>query len=596
MRAGSTAARRAALAKSKPVPSAALVPPEIASATNKRCEDVLAFPAHDDHAPQIIPMGRLSRFPSLRDAIVPTLLPLLGHKSPSTRSRVIASLKSGLLAFFDEQSSGDMSPNDIDCDTISRFVWWLDRVVDDKAALSVGVRRSYLGDARMVLEPVSRETGNDRLAEAIREWPENPWPDAVRPSRELKTVPDAAAMSKLLRHCRDEIERRIEETEPLLAMFEAGDASDRLVAKALMLRELFIAGRAADPDYNVTDEVNAHCSQHMAHRFRKSFTPGAEELMPFIVVLLHYTRFNPAVLFDLRLSDVRKNSLGNAHRIVITARKRRPVDTWQTASFAIDASSTNPARLLDFLQRWTAIGREVVGSELYFVARGASRFGEIGPDIRNKGGGAIAGALTRMIKSAKVSNIPMKDMRKGVLDLVHLATGDTESVRKTGGQASQQVVIDHYRSHAAESRDIEMLARAAEERERWLLSDGRIDARKLPEKSDRSAATPGFSCLDRYASPMPGQKGQACHAYGQCPICPLAVMDLTSERSCAYAHLLLDAIERSFDGEDALSAGAYLGIWLPVAQRLADDWLPAFTDEARALAKKMDLPPLPEIE
>lgn len=67
-------------------------------------------------------------------------------------------------------------------------------------------------------------------------------------------------------------------------------------------------------------------------------------------------------------------------------------------------------------------------------------------------------------------------------------------------------------------------------------------------------------------------------------------------RSCGYLHLLLDRIESGLEGNSAASAASYIAIWLPIARRLKEVWLPAFDDETRSAALKLSFASLPEIE
>src|SRR5690606_39934671 len=94
------------------------------------------------------------------------------------------------------------------------------------------------------------------------------------------------------------------------------------------------------------------------------------------------------------------------------------------------------------------------------------------------------------------------------------------------GHASVASPNSHYGATARHRSGAEASAGVQAPRERWISSDGRVDARSRGPNKDRTAATPGFVCLDPFDSPLASQaKGKLCGAYGKCPSCPLATVD-----------------------------------------------------------------------
>jgi hypothetical protein len=317
--------------------------------------------------------------------------------------------------------------------------------------------------------------------------------------------------------------------------------------------------------------------------------------MPFLMLLLHYTTWNQATLLNMKIDGIRRIRFAGISRVVITARKRRrgtaASDKVCVKAFAIDEQPTNPSRLLAFVERWTSAMREALGTDHVWIAAGRGRVRLMSDELLSNSRLSIDAGI--YLRRAGADGSTLKDIRSGVLDLVHLATGG--DVGKVAWEAEHQpeTTVTHYTLPAASRRETVALAGAQAEMQRWISSGGKVDARLLPSRSDRSAATPGFGCMSPTTSPMPGQRdGQSCTAFGRCPACPLAVVDTRSERSCAYLLMLHRAIRTSFSQNDAMEAGAFIGRWGPVAKALEERWLPRFPVEVAERAKLLDLPDL----
>jgi hypothetical protein len=551
---------------------------------------VATFPATPSAPAHSVPMGFLNEFPNLRRPFAQALFRYLStppRNSPATRKRVASNLAAGIFSFLSENAEFSITMAELR-GSGSRFVWWLNRPGFDVAN---AYRATLLAAARPVLT-LAAKSGSGAPAPPL-EWPSNCWKGrgSVSPGQERFMEP--ARMGAILRRCHALVEQRMAETVPLLDAFDAGDRSNRFVAAALdvadQLRTSFATDRHADPN----PPVKA-LTLSLRRPVRQLILPPVADLMPFIVLLAHYTRWNPQTLMDLPMAGIRRMRFIGIDRIILTSTKTRPVPKEETVAFSVDDTATNPSRLIAFLERWLGVMRTLLRSERLFVAKGGSRLLEVGPEMRADTV-HLADALKTFF-SDEFGHFSLPQIRKGMIDLTHLVTDGDPVTTLASGNHSQQVALEHYRSPGGGRRDAERLAAAMAENERWLGSGGLIDARRLPEKVDRSAATPGFACLGNRTSPMPGEvHGRPCTSYGRCPVCPLAVVDPTSPRACAYLHLLLDRIDESFDADDAMNAGAYLGTWAPIAAMLRDHWLPSFSQNVRDEAKRLDLPNLPEL-
>lgn len=503
-----------------------------------------------------------------------------------SRSSIWSTIKSGFLSFL--LDAGDAEPS-VDEQLIARFVNWLNRYDDGEPAYSLRTRRNYFKKAMNVLQ-AGADNGNG-LTDVNIDWRLDPWAgqnEGLPPERAFLSSKN---MTAILRGARTEIETTFTQIADDLDDLVNRRFGNPVAAEAERLRSL-VAETSVDMVLPVLAEMASNDAVGAAAV--RLLTPRLNDLMPFIVTMAHYTGFNASTIVAMVEADIKHRHIGNARWTIVESYKRRSKSV-QRAVFAVDDAPTNPARLLRFVLDWTGSLRRWARSERVWLAC-------VGNEVRDLGDQRLppmlASAMQNWLPRNKLPPANFSSIRKGILDLAHLASGgDEAAVRAIGGQRSPDVIAKHYTSPAARNRDRERLALAVQELERLVGSNGKVDARRLPDMSDRSAATPGFSCADRYSSPIVGEKpGRACQAYGHCPICPLALVDRTSPRSCGYLHLLLDRVVSGLTGRGAALTIQYIGVWVPVAERLRTRWLPLFDKNTRTAAKQLELPPLPEIE
>ena len=85
-----------------------------------------------------------------------------------------------------------------------------------------------------------------------------------------------------------------------------------------------------------------------------------------------------------------------------------------------------------------------------------------------------------------------------------------------------------------------------------------------------------------------------CSAYGACPGCALAHLNLQDGYALARVLQLKVKIEQA---QTLLPAARWLTAWAPRLQRLIEYWLPRFQDETVIReAAQWDLDDLPELE
>ncbi|WP_380784897.1 hypothetical protein [Sphingomonas sp. R86521] len=525
--------------------------------------------------------------PLLRDAYTSLACDL---PAISSRTTLWSTIKCGILCFLLEGGSREVV---FDGTLMARFVNWLNAPYDGRNTFALKTRRNYYRKAMNALQAGAKARVPGLIGLEL-DWKTDPWAGQHSTLPSQNAFLSSADMTAILRACRTEVEDYRTAIGSDLDDLVDGRMSNPVVAEAERLRLAF--GRLIDdgfrPDLSELDRLASKDATGAAAV--RLLTPRIADLIPFLLLMAHYTAFNGSTLTGMLVADIERRAVGEARWVIVKSYKRR-ADEVQIARFAIDGASTNPDGLMAFVERWTLALRGWSGSGNLWLAR-------TGDKIRNLGDPAVQTALSahlvRWLPQRKLPAASISAIRKGLHDLAHLASdGDERAVRAIGGQRSADVLALHYTSPAALKRDQERLALASQEVERLIGSDGKVDARRLPDKLDRSAATPGFICADRHASPVLGEEpGRSCQAYGHCPTCPLAVVDIQSPRSCGYLHLLFDRIDSGLEGNPAASAANYLAVWAPIARRLRDFWLPAFDDEAREAALKLEFITLPEIE
>jgi hypothetical protein len=257
---------------------------------------------------------------------------------------------------------------------------------------------------------------------------------------------------------------------------------------------------------------------------------------------------------------------------------------------------THPARLVQFLMRWTEYLRPLVHPSeserlLLFVPprgkRPASSF-------RSKWGSLLSSSWEygyhQFLKEHGLGPLGTRRFRVTGLEIVHQVTGgDLPAMQAWANHTRASTIERNYVGDGAKQRDEERLAEIMQVRERWRQTQGKIETRGGPEQTDIGAATPGWTCLDPYSG-LHGPKDALCSAYSQCPVCPLGSVDFQSSYACAQAHNLLEAVRRA---AETMAPQAWLKRMAPVQQKLLDTWLTQFSEQVRKAAQKLSLPPLP---
>ncbi|MGP7795609.1 hypothetical protein [Sphingomonas sp. CLY1604] len=335
--------------------------------------------------------------------------------------------------------------------------------------------------------------------------------------------------------------------------------------------------------------------------------PSGRPLMPFLLLFAIYFRYNRSVVTALKRSDLTEQpSLQGGTRLLGKPFKNRAGRT-QYASWPVNRDKDNPAVMIDTLERWTSRVRkhaDVGQANHIFLERAA------GATVRSLAETyAFDKAFASFVEDheASLGRFVFRALRPSVINLVHhLFDGDLLATSQAG-QHGVDVMVDHYLFDGARKANEEALVPALHLREAWRQTGGRADARSDRREGDLSAATPGFTCLDRYAgyiaptdealASVPGTDSpdggmRLCTAYGMCPNCRLARIDVSSPENYALIRKLREAITRS---AATMTAESWIGRWSAVADRIDLHTLRLFPPSVREQAD-LDIPDLPTVE
>ena len=560
---------------------------------------------------QVIDLGFLLSLPHLSNPLAEAWFETTRTHAANTRLVGSRYLRNGFASYLHQTNQASIELSDISTTLINSFIDWLNQESGGKARWGHGTRDELLGAIRAAVaylrqtEPWSRKIRSDLY---IRE---RVWPAPSRRSKPTESLtPDA--LRYLYLACVDEASRTMREHAAAQhAVFVAesrevvsSDHGEDFSDLGVCLRWLTKRYEGVVPEWaELTKESRRftraawNCHRGIGN-ITKYLYPPPRLLVPFVVLLGLAFRYNSNALLESNTEDYERFQLLGHERIRGRAYKGR-AGRQQFASVSVEDRDDNPAVLIDFLERWTARIRPLA------PPRFADRLFLFVPANKTKAVKSYEHALGGSSDETWKHNIrafcadhglqplALKQLRTTVLDLAdELFAGDLRARQIAGQHRDPQTSYTHYSSDAVRQRNAERLGNIMILRGRWRGTDGKIDPRERSETSDLGAATPGWNCLDPYSSPFE-REGILCGAYGRCPACPLASIDLNSPYACAQVHNLLDATRAA---QKTMAPQAWLERVAPVESRLTNFWLPQFTESTRDAARQLDLPALPPLE
>ena len=333
--------------------------------------------------------------------------------------------------------------------------------------------------------------------------------------------------------------------------------------------------------------------------------PQFSDLVPFLYLLAGHTGFNQQPLTYLQLDQICESSIFGVSRMTLSPEKFR-AGSIVRRSFVRSDEKLAVTVIIDFILEWTKYLRRIAPDfakdDLWLFANkmksgsgGNNPVRSLASKEKNNQN-ELSNHLLRYCKRKKFKFKGLREIRLSFSDLFLRANpGDLEGLRILLGQRWISTTANHYRTQQAYAEGQELLAGAMSMQQRWIGSEGKIDTRTTGENRERTAATPGFICLDPFDSPAPGQqKGRMCEAYGICPACPLAATDSDAPYALARFHQLAAEYEKA---KLTLGAEIWRRKYQGCYEALATNWIPALsTSEIATAAGKLHLPRLPDLE
>jgi hypothetical protein len=511
-----------------------------------------------------------------------------------SRQSEINNLKRGFFAFI--RGNPDLAKLRIEklsTSLFEQFIAHLGRKIEGKFVESASVRIHKLGIVRKIVGWLSDHKIYAKQLPSNCDIRRNPWPNASR-QYDSTDLLDEDTWNRLYRVSTDEVANTTRQVREQRQALERGSARLASMSRTfLRLDTLEIAlayakeagidvARLGDIDH---PRLRRFVTTFGFNNFLKTFYPAPGDLICFVYTIAMQTLLNKQQIMDLQYSEISYQDLLGTERIVFEPKKWRSGGKKQRRSFQVSDDLDNPALIIEFLRQWTNEIRPQLplpeqDRVFIFVMRG--RDDQFAPssfkDNRHGFSHHFANHAKAFCNRNGLPSIGFRQIRYTGLDLVHaLFAGDLRAVQAIGNQKSPQTILDHYTSKAARKRNDAQLTSAINLRARFVDSIGKIDPRTQPLTADQGAATPGWGCMDPYASPMPGERiGRLCGAFGFCPICPLAYLDTKSPYSLAR---LVQLDQKLDEARTNLGAQRWLSAWAPVQQKIRSYWLKHFHDE-----------------
>jgi len=341
---------------------------------------------------------------------------------------------------------------------------------------------------------------------------------------------------------------------------------------------------------------NAVMSKHGMLSVRRLLYATFRDLVPFVLLIGVKTAFNPDTLLSLTWNRVRISEDG--HTITLLGVKHRATGLQVSiASDNVNGDIDFPAEpgvpfgltdLLDVLRQMTQRTRAILadpdhGDRLFIGVPiwGSSNAKAFGFKHGPSSDAAWKSTLTKFIEDHGLKPFTLAMLRPTEAEMEWRRTGDMLAVRDRLGHKNIATTRAHYTSDGMRRESQERVGETQAFYHRWVQTEGRVDPRHQPERC-RSAATPGFGCLDPYDSPRPGQRnGKLCAAYGECPDCPMAQAWPTDVQATAYYLALPKAIHDARLGR--ISPKHWAEKWPPILTahyRLIDEIPPEVRADA----------------
>lgn len=507
-----------------------------------------------------------------------------------SRVKQIAKIKSNFFAFLSETELMEIDFNQLDEQFFVTFKKWLDRPRKNGQPCSPMSRRKIIGCLRSIFLALEKNPMWSAQARQVVEA----MPRRIYPGAHIKTEPTEVLnrehLIAIIKACEHEfiaLQKRWLDGRKFLKKgnVELAKGSQNYRDLATCLAALDKAYPGVVPCTKVIRQDNnvlamALLKNHSSGELTGYLYPSARDLVPLVLLVSVFTVFNP----DTTLTLVRSNIVDELDRVGTPAIKvtgikgRASEDQVRLLDASVDGNKLNLPALFNLLSNMTARLRNSISIEkhkdrvfVFVQLRGAAikqakSFGNVKENETASHDRVWRHGLENFIKKHDLTPFTLNQIRPTLLDFVQYLSGNLEDAQSVGGHKNLHTTWKHYTSSGTKKRYQERVGEIIVFRERWYQTYGVIDPRLSTITQDKGAATPGFTCLDPFDSPLANQiNGQLCKAYGECPSCPLAAANLGDSANVALYIALKSAIYRS---QGSMAPKTWLQRWAPVIQEL----------------------------
>lgn len=575
----------------------------------------LQFQDSDLPTPQILDLGRWEPMGPLLETFAKWFALDKKRMRRNSRYSGLGNITNGWVEFLVGECIELEHPSEITTGLVKRFIEYLGRKTTKSGGkLSIQSQMHYWSTLKGVLRQGLPEINANAL---VLELPFTPFGNQYRPMPEpaetnldayaaiIKASAEAAL--KIIDHI-DPIRLAIQEnakkvTDKNREVYIADVLNPPIGKVALyfiqryngLLPERRWLKEQAPRDFALAERVGYS-------RLCTALHPQLWDLVPFVYLLAFQTGYNQAPLLSLKLSDYQLGDIMGQRRLLMSAYKVR-ANSQVRRSFKITGEKLSAPALLKFIESWTSHLRDgapvSMRNDLFLYANkwkgGNSPYKTLAThDVRSSR--ELTNAMLRFCKKNRVPYLGLRAFRTNFSELFRqLRPDDAEGLRVLLGQQHIQTTQNNYRSKRSKAEAEEALGGAMLAHERMISQGGKVDLRCIPAHRERTAATPGFACLDPLDSPFSSEtKGKLCAAYGRCPECHLAVA--SPDRSYALARFLqLKEAYRKARAQIGEVSFAYK--YLASEAALEDKWLAfEYTLKEVEAAASLLLGDLPDLE
>lgn len=530
----------------------------------------------------------------------------------NSRYSAVSNINNGWIAFIHDHRVKIEKPSDLTTPLVAQFIDYLKTKQSNGAALSIQSQMHYWSTLKGVLRQGLPEIN---VGKVVLNLPFAPFSNEYRAPPKAEET-DLEAWATIIRESAKSVRQTLHGVGQVRQEVERGLSKRRITKLSRQMVERAALTEAAiyfiqrydgllperrwlkeqsPEDFEYVERVGYTALCRLMH-------PQQGDLVPFVYLLAAHTGFNQAPLLSLRLEDYQYADVMGVEKLVLSASKLR-ANSKVRRSFRVTDKELDVPTLLRFLEAWTRHLRQhapnSMKEDLFLYANkwksGKQPYKTLAThDVRSSR--ELTNSMLRFCRERNITYLGLRAFRANFAERYRqLRPQDAEGLRVLLGQQRIKTTEDHYRSDRRKAESQEALGGAMLAHERMISAGGKVDLRRVPAHRERTAATPGFGCLDPLDSPLSSEtKGQLCRAYGRCPECHLAVSSADSSYALARFLQLKEAYDKA---KRQLGEIAFAHKYAASERALKSKWLSLkYTRKEIERAATLLLGELPDLE